>query len=206
MSKLEPWERKDFYEFVRSQAQPTGQATTPKNLNEMLELFNKLDPGERETLRINREIAEAEPGPKQGMSEDVRLKLENEVAAQKTMAEDARTIASDLDRIRAMAMPPDSSRTSTASASTRRRSSRRRRCCSACSPGPASARRWSSRPATTSSTPSSSSRRTSSGSSKWLLAETAVLTAASVATKGLGLLIWGLRLKRMVARLKMVKR
>jgi hypothetical protein len=40
---------------------------------------------------------------------------------------------------------------------------------------------------------------------KWLLAETAILTAATAATEGVGLLFWGLRLKRMIARLKKVK-
>jgi Domain of unknown function (DUF4157)/DNA/RNA non-specific endonuclease len=109
LAKLSPEDRKDFYEFVRSMAPPTGAAgtTASKALDELLEMFNKLDPSSREALKVNREVAEAEGAAEKGMPESVRLKLEQDVAAEKAAADDAREIQSDLDRIRAKALPPE---------------------------------------------------------------------------------------------------
>lgn len=204
LSKLEPWERKDFYEFVRAQAEPTAQAGTAKNLNELLELFNKLDPSARETLRLNREIAEAEPGVK-GASESVVLKLEGEVAAQREAADDARKLASDLERIRAMAMPPELRKELDGVSFDEAPFFEETAMLLGLLAGAGERSTLVKQAGYDLINSIVEFQKDLQRELKWLLVETGILTAASAATEGVGLLLWGWRLKRMITRLKKVK-
>ena len=103
---LSPEDRKDFYAFARSLAEPKegAQAQGPEAA---IELFNALDPGSREALKVNREIAETEPGAPEALPESVQLELESRVTEQQAAGGKARDIATNLDRIRANALPPE---------------------------------------------------------------------------------------------------
>jgi hypothetical protein len=204
LSKIEHWERQEFYAFVRAQAEPAAVAGTPKNLNDLLELFNKLDPGARETLRVNRQIAEAEPGEK-GMSDEVRLKLEGEVAQQKSLADDARKLSSDLERIRAMAMPPELRKELDGVSFDEAPFFEETAMLMGLLVGAGEKSTLVKQAGYDLINSIVEFQKALERELKWLLVETGLLTAASVATKGVGLLIWGWRLKRMVARLKTVK-
>jgi hypothetical protein len=108
LRELAPEDRKDFYEFARGMAARSAEdPAAAKGPETALDLFKQLDPSSREALRVNREIAETEPGAAEALPESVRLELKADVAQQQTQGDQARQIASNLDRIRAKAIPPE---------------------------------------------------------------------------------------------------
>ena len=207
LAKLGPDERQDFYEFARSLAQPgaAGAQGTPKSLADVLEMFNQLDPASREALKVNREMAEAEPGSPQALPETVRLKLEGEVGAQMAAADDARKIQSDLDRIRAKALPADLQKELSGVDF-------------GVSPffdevamllgllAGAGERSTLVKNAGDELFRAIVALRTQLQKElAWLAAETAILAGISIASKGLGALLFGARIRRLIKRLKFVK-
>jgi hypothetical protein len=107
LKKLTAEQRRDFFEFVRTMTEKAGEGAAEKTVTELLDLFNQLDPAEREALRVNREIAEAGAEATDTLSETVLLKLQQDVEPPKNAAEAAEQIQSNLDLIRSMTTDPD---------------------------------------------------------------------------------------------------
>ncbi len=103
-------ERKDFYEFARKLAQTSQQdpSKAPKGTTDLLELFKKLDPASREALKVNREMAEAQPGKEdEALPAKVLLNVRKEAIQTAAAAKDARQINSSLEAIRAVTRDPE---------------------------------------------------------------------------------------------------
>ena len=101
LEKLTEEQRKDFYDFVRGQieSQP-AESEEQKTLNDLIDMFNQLDPAAREALRVNREMQEADPRGEKPLPKDVLLDLQKEAKASGDAADDARRIQTNLDLIR----------------------------------------------------------------------------------------------------------